>query len=102
MQPRHLEILQETFTSCAMDSIRQLSTASKRNRYALTFICLLTSYLITVPLKTKTADEVSMVHIREILPKTSCSKFILQDNVTEFNYSTTLKPMAGSGMFTTF
>ena len=30
------------------------------------------------------ADEVSMAYIKEILPKTSCSKLILQDNGTEF------------------
>ena len=37
-----------------------------------------------VPLKSKTADEVSMAYIKEILPKTSSSKFILQDSGTEF------------------
>ena len=37
-----------------------------------------------VPLKSKTADEVLVVYIKEILPKTSCSKFILQDNGTKF------------------
>ena len=50
---------------------------TKGHMYVLTFICLLPSYLITVPLKTKTADEVSVVYIKEILPKTSCSKFYL-------------------------
>ena len=80
----HLEIPQVPFASCAMDSIGQLPTTSKGNRFALTFIYLLTSYLITVPLKTKTAEETSMVYIKEILPKTSCSKFILQDNKMEF------------------
>ena len=34
--------------------------------------------------KTKTADEVFMACIIEILPKMSYSKFILQDNETEF------------------
>ena len=37
-----------------------------------------------VPLKRKMADEVSMAYIKVILPKTSCSKFILQDNGMEF------------------
>ena len=33
------------------------------------------------------ADGVSMAYIKEILPKTLCSKFILQDNGSEFkNY----------------
>ena len=56
-QLMHLEILQVMFTGCAMDSTGQLPTTLKVNRLTLTFICLLTSYLITVPLKTKTADE---------------------------------------------
>ena len=37
-----------------------------------------------VPLKSKMVDEVSMAYIKEILPKTSCSNFILQDNGTKF------------------
>ena len=37
-----------------------------------------------VPLKSKTADEVYMAYIKEILQKTSCSKFILWDNGREF------------------
>ena len=61
-----------------------LPASSKGHRHALTFICLLTSYLITVPLKTETADEVPMAYIKEILPKTSFPNFILQDNGTKF------------------
>ena len=37
-----------------------------------------------VLLQSKMADEVSMAYVKEILPKTSCSKFILQDNGTKF------------------
>ena len=37
-----------------------------------------------VPLKCKMADEVSIAYNKEIFLKTSCSKFILQDNGTEF------------------
>ena len=75
-QPMHLEIPQVPFTRCAMDCIRsqQLQRALDS---VLTFICLLTSYLITLPLKSKTADEVSVAYIKEILPTTSCPKFIL-------------------------
>ena len=32
----------------------------------------------------KTADEVLLAYIKKVLPKTSCSKFILQDNGTKF------------------
>ena len=80
----HLEIPQVLFAGCAMDCIGPLPASSKGHRHALTFICLLTTYLITVALKTKTADEVSMAYIKEVLPKTLCPKFILQDNGTKF------------------
>ena len=69
----HLEIPSVPFTGCAMDCIDPLPTLSKGHRHALMFICLLTSYLITVFLKMKMADEVSMAYIKEIPPKPSMS-----------------------------
>ena len=50
-QPLHLEIPQVPFAGCTMDCIGPLPTTSKGHRHALTFICLLTSYLITVTLR---------------------------------------------------
>ena len=82
--PMHLEIPKVPFTGCAMDCICPLPATSKGNRYAVVFICLFTLYLLLVPLKSKTVDEVSMAYIKEILPKTACSKFVLQDNGMEF------------------
>ena len=66
MQPMHLEIPSVTFSGCAMDCNGPLPKSSKGHKYTLMFICLLTSFLITVPLKTKMADEVSMAYIKEI------------------------------------
>ena len=83
-QPMHLEIPKVPFAGCAMDIIGPLPTSSKGNRHVLTLISLLTLYLITVPLKSEMAEEVSMAYIKETLPKTSCSKFVLQDNGMEF------------------
>ena len=80
----HSEILKVPFARCAMDCIGLLPGTSKGNRHALTSKFLLTSYLITAPLKSKMVDEASMAYIMEILLKTSCSKFILQDNDTKF------------------
>ena len=67
----HLEIPRVPFTGCAMDCVGPLPATSKGNKHALMFICLLTLYLIMVPLKSKTVDEVSMVYIKEILVKIS-------------------------------
>ena len=68
-QPMHLEIPKLHFAGCALDCTGPLPATSKGNRHTLTFICLLTSYLIMVPLETNMADEVSMAYItQEILP----------------------------------
>ena len=71
-KPMHLKIPQLLFAGCAVDTIGLLPT---------------TSHLIAVPLKSKTAKEVTMIYIKHILPITSCSTFILQDNSTEFKNS---------------
>ena len=94
----HLGIPQVPLTGCAMDCIGPLPMSSKGHRHTLTFICLLTSYLITVPLKTKMAEEVSMAYIKEILPKTSCTKFVLQDNGTEFKNEQLMSPFNSLGI----
>ena len=86
-RPMYLEIPQVPFAGFAVDTIGLLPMTSKGNKYALSFICLLTSYLIAVPLKSKPAEEVTMAYIKHILPTTSCSTFILQDNGTEFKNS---------------
>ena len=65
----HLDIPNVPFAGCAMDTIGMLPTVSKGHIFALTFICLLTSYVITVSLKTKKAEEITMAYLTEILPK---------------------------------
>ena len=57
-QPMYLEIPKVLFARCAMDCIGPLPATSKGNRHSLIFTCLLTSYLIMIPLKSKMADEV--------------------------------------------
>ena len=56
-RPMHLEIPQVPFAGCAVDTIGLLPTMSKGNMYGLTFMCLLTSYLIVVPLKSKPLEK---------------------------------------------
>ena len=83
----HLNIPQVPFAGCAVDTIGLIPMTSKGNKYALTFMCLLTPYLIAVPLKSNTTEEVTMAYIKHILPTTPYSTFILQDNGTEFKNS---------------
>ena len=57
---------------------------SKKHRYALTVICMLTGYVLCVPLKTKTAEEVIQAYIDQVYSKFGGSLKILSDNGTEF------------------
>ena len=45
---------------------------------------LLTSYLITVPMKSESAYEVTMAYLKRVLLISSCSMYIPQDNGMEF------------------
>ena len=57
---------------------------SRKHRYALTVICMLTGYVFCVPLKTKTAEEVIQAYIYNIYSKFGGSLKMLSDNGTEF------------------
>ena len=71
-KPVNLDIPNVPFAGCAVDTIGMLQTTTKGHKFTLTFICLLTSYVIVVLLQRKTAEEVMMAYLKEILPKTSC------------------------------
>ena len=83
-RPIHPEIPQIPFYIICLDTIGRPPTTSKGNCYALTCMDLLTHNLITVPMKNKSADEVTMAYLKKILPISSHSVYILQDNGTEF------------------
>ena len=51
---------------------------SKGKRYALTVICMLTSYVFCIPLKTKTAEEVLQAYIDNMYSKFGRSLKILR------------------------
>ena len=94
----HLDTPNVPFTGCAVDTIGMLPTTSKGHKFVLTIICLLMSYVITVPLKTKKAEEITMKYLKEILPQTSYSLYILQDNRTEFKSDHLISTFESLGM----
>ena len=53
---------------------------SRKNRYDLTVMCMLTGYVFCVPLKTKTAEEVIQAYIDNVYSKFGGSMKILSDN----------------------
>ena len=52
--------------------------------YALTAVCMLTGFTWCIPLKTKTAEEVSKAYLNHIYSNFGGSVKILMDNGTEF------------------
>ena len=57
---------------------------SRKHRYALTVICMLTGYVFCVPLKTKAPKEVIQAYIDNVYSKFGGSLKMLSDNGTEF------------------
>ena len=57
---------------------------SRKHRYALIGICMRMGYVFCIPLKTKTAEEVTQAYIDNVYSKFRGSVKILGDNGTEF------------------
>ena len=68
-----------------MDLIGEFHPPTSRgHRYALTAVCMLTGFTWYVPLKTKTAEEVSKAYLDHIYSDFGRSLKIMMDNGTEF------------------
>ena len=79
----HLEIPKIPFACIAIDAIGKLPTTSSRNKYALTCIDLLTSYMLAVPMPDRTAGSAVEVYLSGILSRVSASMVCLSDNGSE-------------------
>ena len=81
----HFDVATFPMQFISMDLIGEFHPpTSKKHKYALTVICMLTGYVFCVPLKTKTAEEVIQAYIDYIYAKFGGSLKILSDNGTEF------------------
>ena len=78
-----MEIPKVPFVCIAIDAIGKLPTTSSGNRYALTCIDLLTSYIIAVPMPDKTAESVVEAYLSGILSRARASIVCLSDNCSE-------------------
>ena len=83
----HLEVPKVPFACIAIDTIGKLPTTSSGNRYALTCIDLLTSYIIAVPMPNKTAKSVVEAYLSRILSRARASMVCLLDNSSELKNS---------------
>ena len=84
---QHLEIPQIPMAVLAIDTVGHLPITSKGNRWALTVICLYTSYMCAILMKAKSAENVIQAYLCGILADKCRSVAILSDNGTEFKNS---------------
>ena len=81
-RPLHLDIPKIPFYTICLDTIGRLLTTLKGNCYALT--CMDLHLFITVLMKSKSTDKVTMAYLMRVLPTSSCNIYVLQENRTEF------------------
>ena len=80
----HFDVATFPMQFISMDLIGEFHPpTSRKHRYALTVICMLTCYVFSVPLKTKTAEEVKQAYIDNVYSKFGGSLKMLSDNGTE-------------------
>ena len=81
----HFDVATFPMQFISMDLIGEFHPpTSRKHRYALTIICMLTGYVFCVPLQTKTAEEVIQAYIDQVYSRFGGSLKILSDNGTEF------------------
>ena len=81
----HFKAARQPMHFISMDLIGEFYPPSGQgHRYALTVICMHTSYVFCIPLKSKTAQEVVQEYLLHLYSKFGGSEKILSDNGTEF------------------
>ena len=83
----HLRIPKVPFACITVNTTGKLPVTTSGNRYALTCIDLLTSYVIAVPMPDKTADSMVEAYLSDILSRTGASLVCLTDNGSELKNS---------------
>ena len=85
----HFDVATFPMQFISMDLIGEFHPpTSRKHRYALTVICMLTCYGFFVPLKTKAAEEVIEAYIENVYSTFGGSLKMLIDNGTEFKNRT--------------
>ena len=79
----HLEIHKVPSACIAIDTIGKLPTTSSGNKYIITCIDLLTSYVIAMPMSDKTAESAVEAYLPGILSRARASMVCLLDNSSE-------------------
>ena len=81
----HFDVATLPMQFISMDLIGRFHPpTSRKHRYALTVICMLTGYVFCAPLKSKAAEEVRQAYIDNVYSKFGGSLKMLSNNGTEF------------------
>ena len=81
----HFDVATFPMQFISMDLIGEFhAPTSRKHKYALTVIHMLTGYVFCVPLQTKTAEKVMQAYIDKVYSKFGGSLKILSDIDTEF------------------
>ena len=87
-ESKHLPIPNIPFNGICLDCVGPLERSKRGFKQILTCIDLHSSFLIAVPMKSKSADDVIHAYVETLLPQIGPSRFILTDNGTEFKNDT--------------
>ena len=90
-ESKHLPIPNKPFDGICLDCVGTLERSKRNFKWILTCINLHSSFMIAVPMKSKSADDVIHTYVEIILPQIGPSRFILMDNGTEFKNDTMSK-----------
>lgn len=74
----------KAFDTVIIDTIGPLPLSESENRYAVTIMCDLTKYLITIPIKTKDAYTVAKAIVKSCILVYGLVKTVLTDQGTEY------------------
>ena len=88
---KHLLIPNKPFNGICLDCVGPLERSKRNFQWILTCIDLHSSFMIAVPMKSKSANDVIHAYVETILPQIGPSRFILTDNGTEFKNDTMAK-----------
>ena len=87
-ESKHLPIPNKPFDGICLDCVGPLERSKRGFKWILTCIDLHSSFLLAVPMKSKSADDVIHAYVETILPQKGPSRLILTDNGMEFKNDT--------------
>ena len=87
-ESKHLPIPDKPFDGISLDCTGPLERSKRGYKWILTCIDLHSSFLLAVPMKLKSAEDVFHAYVENILPQIDPSRFILTDNGMEFKNDT--------------